>query len=214
MYQRIDGSSWRYIWVVGDLHGCFSLLMARLRHLKFDPYQDLLISVGDLIDRGPQSAKCLGLLRCHWFLAVRGNHEQMALDAQEQGEQMLWMMNGGQWYQASSRAERQQVDALFVCCRQLPSIVELNCGTTRHIVAHADYPAQRYRWQQPVDEQQVLWNRQRLTDHLAGRHGAIDGADHFWFGHTPLQQRYDSDNQHYIDTGAVFGGELTLVQLQ
>ena len=82
------------------------------------------------------------------------------------------------------------------------------------MIAHADYPAAVYRWHRAVDEHQVLWRRQRLTDHLAGRHGAIAGADHFWFGHTPLKRRYDSDNQHYIDTGAVFGGELTLVALQ
>lgn len=42
----------------------------------------------------------------------------------------------------------------------------------------------------------------------------IRGADHFWFGHTPLLHRLDRENLHYIDTGAVFGGELTLVQLQ
>lgn len=46
------------------------------------------------------------------------------------------------------------------------------------------------------------------------RQAPAPGADHFWFGHTPLKRRYDSDNQHYIDTGAVFGGELTLVALQ
>ncbi|WP_204314339.1 metallophosphoesterase, partial [Klebsiella aerogenes] len=79
MYQRINGSDWRNIWLMGDLHGCFALLMGRLRQLRFDPWADLLISVGDLIDRGPQSADCLGLLRCRWFRAVRGNHEQMAL---------------------------------------------------------------------------------------------------------------------------------------
>ena len=57
-------------------------------------------------------------------------------------------------------------------------------------------------------------SRHRLSEHLAGRHGAIAGADHCWFGHTPLRARYDYDNQHYIDTGAVFGGTLTLVALQ
>lgn len=72
MYQRINGSDWRNIWLMGDLHGCFALLMGRLRQLRFDPQADLLISVGDLIDRGPQSADCLGLLRCRWFRAVRG----------------------------------------------------------------------------------------------------------------------------------------------
>ena len=57
MYQRLAGSTWRNIWLVGDLHGCFALLMSHLRQLKFDPWQDLLISVGDLIDRGPQSVE-------------------------------------------------------------------------------------------------------------------------------------------------------------
>ncbi|EOF4705138.1 hypothetical protein ACKWWX_003565, partial [Klebsiella oxytoca] len=27
MYQRIEGSAWRNIWLVGDLHGCFARLM-------------------------------------------------------------------------------------------------------------------------------------------------------------------------------------------
>ena len=30
MYQRINGSDWRNIWLMGDLHGCFALLMERL----------------------------------------------------------------------------------------------------------------------------------------------------------------------------------------
>ncbi|HCA9831522.1 TPA: serine/threonine-protein phosphatase, partial [Klebsiella pneumoniae] len=24
MYQRINGSDWRNIWLMGDLHGCFA----------------------------------------------------------------------------------------------------------------------------------------------------------------------------------------------
>ncbi|MGR7070827.1 protein-serine/threonine phosphatase [Klebsiella aerogenes] len=214
MYQRVEGSAWRNIWLVGDLHGCFDLLMSQLRQRKFDPWQDLLISVGDLIDRGPQSVKCLGLLHCRWFRAVRGNHEQMALDALASGEMALWTMNGGGWYPTASQEQKRLADLLFNRCRDVPLIIELRSQDTTHVIAHADYPASVYRWQLPVDEHQVLWGRQRLTDHLAGRHGEIAGAEHFWFGHTPLKRRYDSDNQHYIDTGAVFGGELTLVRLQ
>jgi serine/threonine protein phosphatase 1 len=51
--------------------------------------------------------------------------------------------------------------------RQLPLIIELSAEQV-HVMAHADYPPAVYRWQQPVDEQQVLWSRQRLTDHLPG----------------------------------------------
>ena len=214
MYQRIYGCDWRNIWLVGDLHGCFARLMAALRERKFDPYQDLLLSVGDLIDRGPQSAECLDLLRYRWVYAVRGNHEQMALEALADGDMRLWEMNGGDWYTQRAASQKQRLTALIARCRRLPLIIELHSGEQVHVIAHADYPAAVYRWQRVVDEQQVMWRRQRLTDHLAWRHGAIAGADHFWFGHTPLKRRYDSDNQHYIDTGAVFGGELTLVALQ
>jgi len=214
MYQRIYGCDWRNIWLVGDLHGCFARLMAALRERKFDPYQDLLLSVGDLIDRGPQSAECLDLLRYRWVYAVRGNHEQIALEALADGDMRLWEMNGGDWYTQRAASQKQRLTALIARCRRLPLIIELHSGEQVHVIAHADYPAAVYRWQRVVDEQQVMWRRQRLTDHLAGRHGAIAGADHFWFGHTPLKRRYDSDNQHYIDTGAVFGGELTLVALQ
>lgn len=37
IYQRIDGTQWRHVWVVGDIHGCFSILMAKLRQYRFDP---------------------------------------------------------------------------------------------------------------------------------------------------------------------------------
>lgn len=156
MYQRINGSDWRNIWLMGDLHGCFALLMGRLRQLRFDPWADLLISVGDLIDRGPQSADCLGLLRCRWFRAVRGNHEQMALEALESGDMALWQMNGGDWYGRGTAQQRAEADRLLARCQRLPLIIEVGCADARHVIAHADYPAPVYRWQQPVDPQRVL----------------------------------------------------------
>lgn len=63
MYQRINGSDWRNIWLMGDLHGCFALLMNRLRQLRFDPWADLLISVATGTSRamrgsGPTSIGC------------------------------------------------------------------------------------------------------------------------------------------------------------
>ncbi len=81
IYQRINGADWRNVWVVGDLHGCYTNLMNRLDAVGFDPAQDLLVSVGDLIDRGTENVECLDLINQPWFRAVRGNHEQMMLDA-------------------------------------------------------------------------------------------------------------------------------------
>jgi serine/threonine protein phosphatase 1 len=49
-------------YVVGDLHGCYDLLQRVLGEVGFDTTCDRLFSVGDLIDRGPNSLKCLELL--------------------------------------------------------------------------------------------------------------------------------------------------------
>lgn len=214
VYLRIDGNQRRHVWIVGDLHGCFALLMTKLRECHFDPWQDLLISVGDVIDRGPDSLGCLRLLRKNWMVAIRGNHEQMAMDALKSEEPSLWSMNGGGWFMALPAIQQAQARRALDDCRELPWILELHCHNGMHVVAHADYPDDEYQWQKPVDLHEVLWSRTRLSERLAGRGGGIGGADHFWFGHTPLRHRLDIDNLHYIDTGAVFGGELTLVQLQ
>lgn len=214
VYQKIDGTQWRHIWVVGDIHGCFTLLIAKLRACRFDPWQDLLVSVGDLIDRGPDSLRCLQLLHKRWVVAVRGNHEQMAMDSLSAPQASLWMMNGGDWFVSLAVEKQLQAVLALEKCQRLPWILEVHCLDQTHVIAHADYPADAYLWNKPVNLEDVLWRRGRLSEHLAGEGSTLTGADHFWFGHTPLRQRFDSFNLHYIDTGAVFGGELTLVQLQ
>ncbi|MDR6382143.1 metallophosphoesterase [Paraburkholderia caribensis] len=66
--------------VVGDIHGCFSMLDAALAARDFDPARDRLFSVGDLIDRGAESPSVLDAVQRHGIRAVRGNHEQEILD--------------------------------------------------------------------------------------------------------------------------------------
>lgn len=62
-YQKINAHHYRHIWAVGDIHGDYQLLQSRLHQLSFCPETDLLISVGDNIDRGPESLNVLRLLK-------------------------------------------------------------------------------------------------------------------------------------------------------
>lgn len=88
--------------VIGDLHGAYELLQRFLKEVQFDKSVDRLISVGDLIDRGPDSLKCLELLYEPWFYCVLANHEQMMIQALGDGPGShfwlhVWMRNGGSW---------------------------------------------------------------------------------------------------------------------
>jgi len=76
-YHDLNGKGRDFI--VGDLHGCRTMLDELLNHVAFDPSKDRLFSTGDLVDRGPDSVACLELLKKPWFFAVLGNHDAMLM---------------------------------------------------------------------------------------------------------------------------------------
>ena len=214
IYQRINGADWRNIWVVGDLHGCYTNLMNRLDAVGFDPAQDLLVSVGDLIDRGTENVECLDLINQPWFRAVRGNHEQMMLDAvMGAGSILHWMQNGGSWFYNLDADQQILAKSLVSKAAALPLIIEVEKGGKKFVICHADYPHDEYEYGKPVDSQQAIWSRERISLSIDGFSSSISGADLFIFGHTPALQPMRIKNQLYIDTGAVFNGNLTLYEL-
>lgn len=139
--------------VIGDLHGCYHLLEVLLEHLSFDPLKDRLLSVGDLVDRGPESLRCLELLHEPWFHAVLGNHEQMLLEAFTGGPLgPYWELNGGRWgttalrdwqarHERAPALDSEQVFDLLPKIAELPYLltVEQPGGTKVHLI-HAELP--------------------------------------------------------------------------
>lgn len=215
IYQRINGAEWRNIWVVGDLHGCHTILMNRLDEVGFDAAKDLLISVGDLIDRGAENVECLELITMPWFRSVLGNHERMMLDAiTDCGNTRLWTYNGGGWFFNLDYDKERQASALLNKVAELPLIIELESNGRRIVICHADYPHHEYSFGKAVDTHRVIWSRERISASQNGQRKEITGADLFIFGHTPASNPLRFSNQFYIDTGAVFNGNLTLFQLQ
>ena len=79
--------------IIGDIAGQYDTLMALLKKM---PDEEVL-SVGDMIDRGPQSKQVL-----EWFMkngkAILGNHEHLMLNEIDEGDYYsrgMWQWNGG-----------------------------------------------------------------------------------------------------------------------
>ncbi len=64
-------------YAIGDVHGCFHTLKRLLRRIDFDPGQDRLWMVGDLVNRGPRSLEVLrwAVEQNGRLVSVLGNHD-------------------------------------------------------------------------------------------------------------------------------------------
>jgi serine/threonine protein phosphatase 1 len=141
-------------YIVGDLHGCFSLLDRLMNDVGFNKNHDRLFSVGDLIDRGPESLRCLQLLAEPWFYAVKGNHEDMFLELFMQYlltnklpspnvfNNSSIMDNGGEWIidyiNQAQQAMSVEFDNALELVAKMPLIYIVGEGVHRFHVIHAD----------------------------------------------------------------------------
>ncbi|CAL1240813.1 metallophosphoesterase [Candidatus Methylocalor cossyra] len=153
LVQRLPANDGGRDFVVGDLHGCRAELERLLRLVDFDPTRDRLLSVGDLVDRGPDSIGCLKLLEAPWFHAVMGNHEQLLLNyfapwlaygasPDPYGDAGLgFLINGGKWVLQEvdgQQRPRPPLRALLERVSALPQVLVVGEGRRRYHVVHAE----------------------------------------------------------------------------
>lgn len=195
--------------IVGDIHGCFTKLGAALRAVGFDSEAgDRLFSVGDLVDRGPESIAAVEFIAHDFVHAVQGNHEDMAI--RWPNGHMDWgnyAANGGGWMIALDKeTQREVASALSV----LPIAIELETEFGLVGIVHAECPMPS--WQDFISalEDESLsrektdrllsacqWNRNRIT---VGDDSMIEGVRAVVVGHTPMRAMTSLGNTLFIDT--------------
>jgi hypothetical protein len=179
--------------VVGDVQGCHQELLDLLAAARFDPARHRLAFVGDLINRGPDSRGVLQVARQHDAYVVVGNHEDALLSGFA-GETM-----------GRVRAQLgEELDDWVAWIRTWPTFLRLDDGRAGVILVHAGIaPGKR-----PEE-----CTRAELT-----RIRAVDGTPWFerWqgpetviYGHWAKMGKVDRPLTKGLDTGCVYGGQLT-----
>lgn len=216
------------VYAVGDVHGCSALLRRALAGIAQDAAAfkapPTTILLGDLIDRGPDSAGVLDLLgkggAGSGALNLLGNHERMMLSfAHDPMGAWDWLALGGfetlRSYGLSlppsergrSRRVRQMVaahvpDAHLDWLARLPHGYRLRIGGRDHVFTHAGLEPGL-----PLDAQTeaaVLWGRNG-----AGAYPGLCVVQ----GHVVVPAAQLSDELMRIDTGAWTSGNLTVLRL-
>ncbi|HNC24670.1 MAG TPA: metallophosphoesterase [Opitutaceae bacterium] len=70
---------------IGDIHGCHREFEDLLNKLDLGRH-DRVVLLGDLVNRGPDSAKVIALARKHAWRALLGNHELRLLNYRKTGD--------------------------------------------------------------------------------------------------------------------------------
>jgi hypothetical protein len=154
--------------IIGDIAGQYKTLLALLKKMP----DDEVLSVGDMVDRGPDSFKVLQWFKNHGK-AVFGNHEHLMLDAIDNGgyyQRGIWLYNGGGATIRSFGCETAQEMAgheLVEWVRTLPLYVKLDGALVSHSFIHPDQTLEEacnlglgFAYQYDVQcDQSIIWNR-------------------------------------------------------
>ena len=216
------------VFVVGDIHGAYSLLMAKLKEIKFNFNSDLLIAVGDLIDRGSENEKCIGLLNEHWFTSIKGNHEDFCYKGMMDDHIKFYHRmrnNGGEWFYNLPEDLMEHIGRRL---NQLPILLEVKYKGKKFGFVHADVPVEDWELLKEMvinDDTQIdsersvidacLWSRRVVEMDSV----TIAQVDNVFLGHTVLPEIKQVGNCTFLDTGGVFkkydnGYDLSIVNLK
>jgi putative phosphoesterase len=169
------------ILVVSDIHGNWPALAA------IDEPHDVCLCLGDLVDYGPDSARCVRWAMEHTHYAIRGNHDHgvaQGIDvAGESGYRYLTRVSRPAVWEALGADERRYL-------LQLPVTQRLTLDGKRYLMVHATPrdPLDEYLLKDPR-----TWSRRVQNS----------GADVVLVGHSHLQFKLAADGVVVVNPGSV-----------
>ena len=217
------------VYAVGDIHGCAAEFAALITAIDSDDAKrgaadTTVILLGDLVDRGPDSAKVVALAQA-WQARRKvriliGNHEEMFLDSFESIEVLRqFLRHGGREtllsypvdpaaYTDASFVETQWLMAAAVPAAERKWLAGLEDAILvgDYLFVHAGIKPGVPLEQQTLSD--LRWIREPFLSHRDS-HGPV-----VVHGHTITGEVEVRSNRIGIDTGAYASGRLTALGLE
>jgi serine/threonine protein phosphatase 1 len=184
--------------------------------VNFDPNQDRLICVGDLLNRGDENMRALDYLQQSWFYSVLGNHDWVhAFDNHSNFEKTHINKNNLKW--AMNIRHKTEYKALSTRLSQLPLMIEIETPAGLVGIVHGEIGTNITSWQQAKDSLNDIHSLSNSHQHpfMVGRtrhkknninvSTPVEGVYMVISGHTPQKFPIWIGNCLFIDTGLVYG---------
>ncbi len=201
--------SYNKIFAIGDIHGCLDSLEALLDILPVNWGRDLVIFLGDYIDRGPSPRgvieKIIKLKKNYpqHIITLKGNHEWLFERFLKGKDVDIFLYNGGNVtlrdYYKNGYLEIPEEHLKFL--KELKLFYEVE----NYLFVHAGINPQKDLKNQT--EEDLLWIRGSFY------YANVRFSKIVVFGHTPFSEPFVKEDRIGIDTGCVYGGKLTAVML-
>lgn len=188
--------------VVGDIHGCYDELMKLMEKVGLQK-SDRVISVGDLVAKGPKSREVLDLfINDKRFSTVIGNHD-LALRRRWNGENTE--LKGAQ--KETHKALKGEKDVYLPFLNALRFVIELE----KHLVVHAGLRPNVELYSQTTGDLTRLrtLGPDRESDEGTPWYQVYYGEKTVLFGHWPAAEPRRGPKAIGLDTGCVYGYNLT-----
>lgn len=229
--RSFAGPPGRRAYAVGDVHGRLDLLEDMLEQIKADdatrpPARTYLVLLGDLIDRGPDSAGVIERLVSdppRWAKPVylQGNHEEFFLNVLDGQEDTVahWLTYGG--YECAASYGVSQGSTLNATPHEI--VERLKAAVPRSHVEFLRNMADSFRFGDylfvhagirpgiPIAEQSqrdLRWIREGFLE-CVDDHGVV-----VVHGHTIVDKVEQLPNRIGLDTGAYRSGLLTAIGIE
>lgn len=198
------------IYIIGDVHGCFKTLKALVNQL---PKNSHICFVGDLINKGKNTADVLDFVIENNHDCVLGNHElfmiedlPLILENEENIEKSSWILNYGGKETLDSYKSELKLKEHLVYLKSLPLYLEYKdiLLENRYLVVSHSQVGNKWKFRDyPISS--IEYKKFKNTV-LNGRYKNFDNKDIYnVFGHTPLSETDINEFRANIDLGCVYG---------